>query len=200
MPDFRDVVDRLLQLRGRAVDDHDLVVTLAEPVHADQQVVHAGVFQLPALVDVGEYLAVGDERRFQADLVAVPHEIRDVAIDRRLAALDVHRVVAVDVDQRLAHLLQLLERQEVVLGMIPVHDLVEEVAEVAAQVARLPDPEHASPAQSPVRGQGIPVSFDHDRRGRRQRHVNLLHGPQMNPPCVLRSCTRDGDGPPTWCR
>jgi hypothetical protein len=32
------------------------------------------------------------------------------------------------------------------LGMIPVDDLVQEVAEVAAQIARLTDPEHPAAA------------------------------------------------------
>src|SRR5207237_9691237 len=42
----RNIRDGLLQLRRGTVDHHDLVVALAQSVHADEEVVNTGLLQL----------------------------------------------------------------------------------------------------------------------------------------------------------
>src|SRR5262249_60584018 len=114
---------------------------------------------------------VGDERRKEADLVAVRDQLVDVPPDGRLAALDVDRRVAVLVAQAVTDRLRLLEIHEGVLGMILLLDAVEEVAEVTPDVARLAEPQHATPreqllARAEVAGRRTRVGATRVRPGR----------------------------------
>src|SRR5262249_2599091 len=138
------VVERLGLLHRTTWKADDLVIDPAETLEADQQVVETGPLQLLALLASSQGDRVGDERRVEADLVAVADELLDVPPDRGLAALDVDRGVAILVAKRVADLLRLLDVHELVLGVLLVLDPIEEVAEVAADVARLAEPEHAS--------------------------------------------------------
>src|SRR5262245_18858863 len=141
---------RLLHRPARQADD--LVVGRAETLHADQQVADAGLLQPLALLPLGEGDRVGDQGGEQADLVTVRDQLLDVPPDRRLAALDVDRCVAVPVAQVVADGLRLLEIHEGMLGVVLLLDAVEEVAEVATDVAGLPEPHHAASREQLVAG------------------------------------------------
>src|SRR5262249_7540623 len=169
--DLDAVAQRLRLLHRPARDADDLVVDGPETLDADQQVADAGLLELDALLAPGERDRVGDERRKEADLVAVRDQLVDVPPDGRLAALDVDRRVAVLVAQAVTDRLRLLEIHEGVLGMILLLDAVEEVAEVTPDVARLAEPQHATPreqllARAEVAGRRTRVGATRVRPGR----------------------------------
>src|SRR4029077_12952032 len=150
--DLDTVAQRLRLLYRAARYPDDLVVDRAEALHADQQVADAGLLQLLALLSLRERDRVGDQRGEEPDLVAVGDQLIDVPPDRRLAALDVDRGVAVLVAQVVADGLRLLEIHEGMLGMVLLLDPVEEVAEVAADVARLSEPHDPAPGEQLLAG------------------------------------------------
>src|SRR4029077_5465342 len=150
--DLDTVAQRLRLLYRAARYPDDLVVDRAEALHADQQVADAGLLQLLALLSLRERDRVGDQRGEEPDLVAVGDQLIDVPPDRRLAALDVDRGVAVLIAQVVADGLRLLEIHEGMLGVILLLDPVEEVAEVAADVARLSEPHDAASREQLVAG------------------------------------------------
>src|SRR5262249_32881352 len=124
---------------------HDLVVDLAESLDTHEKIAQTRAPQFARLRPARQRLGIRDDGRGQAALRAVGDGVTDVRIERWLATLDVDGVIAVDVDEGPTDGLRLLEAHEGVLGMLLVLDAVEEIAEVAAEVAGLPEPED-SPA------------------------------------------------------
>src|SRR5262249_50859825 len=141
---------RLLHRPARHADD--LVVDRAEALHADQQVADAGLLQPLALLPLGEGDRVGDQRGKQADLVTVRDQLLDVPPDRRLAALDVDRRVAVPVAQVMADGLRLLEIHDGMLGAVLLPAAVEEVADGAGGVRVLDEGHEAAAREQLVAG------------------------------------------------
>jgi len=130
-------------------------------VDADQQVRHPRLAQGLASRPVRQGQRVGDERRRQPDGPAVGHQFEDLRVDGRFAALDVHGRVAVVLAQARTDGLGLVQGHERMVRVVDVLDAVLKIAEMAAQIAGLAEPEHAAFGD----GQAATAHADCSRRG-----------------------------------
>ena len=138
------------------------IVDLPKTVHAHKQVKDACALQLQAEIFVGKRDGVGDQGRLQADLIAVLQEFLNARVDGRFASLQIDGVISVHLNQGLANVLRLLQRDELMFRVICAGNTIREIAEVTFEIAGLTEPDHSSAAKDSMRGESVPVPMDGD--------------------------------------